>query len=121
MTGAGNAFVPCDGAVVVATATGTTGAVTATLPAVAKVTTWICGFDVSAIGGTAAVGPVTVTGLVGSKTLTYQLSSSAAGVVLSRTFTPCIPASAVDTGIGVTTTADGTATAVDVSAWGYQH
>ena len=33
-------------------ATGTTGAVTATLAANAGKTTWICGFDVSAIGGT---------------------------------------------------------------------
>jgi len=99
-------------------ATGTTGAVTATLAANAGKTTWICGFDVSAIGGTAAVGPVTVTGLL-SGTLTYQMSSSAAGVTLSRTFTPCLPGSAINQAIAVVTTADGTASAVDVQAWGF--
>jgi len=99
-------------------ATGTTGAVTATLAANAGKTTWICGFDVSAIGGTAAVGPVTVTGLL-SGTLTYQMSSSAAGVTLSRNFTPCLPGSALNQAIAVVTTADDTASAVDVQAWGF--
>jgi hypothetical protein len=98
---------------------GTTGAVVGTLAAASGKTTSICGFDVSAIGGTAAVGPITVAGLTGSS-MVYQMSSSAAGVTLSRTFTPCIPASATNTAITVTTTADGTATAVDVNAWGYR-
>lgn len=98
---------------------GTTGAVVGTLAAVASLTTYICGFDVSAIGGTAAVGPITVAGTVGSS-LVYQMSSTAAGVTLGRTYQPCIPASAVNTVITVTTTADGTASAVNVNAWGYQ-
>lgn len=98
---------------------GTTGAVVGTLAGVAAKTTYICSFDVSAIGGTAAVGPVVVAGLVGGS-FTYQASSSAAGVNLPRTFSPCIPASAVNTPITVTTTADGTATAVNVNAHGYQ-
>lgn len=100
-------------------ATGSTGAVVGTLAAQPFKTTYICGFDVSAIGGTAAIGPVTIAGTV-SGSLVYQLSSSAAGVTLSRAFTPCIPASAVNTAITITTTADGTATAVDVNAWGFQ-
>jgi hypothetical protein len=101
-----------------AIASGTTGAVVATLATIPGKTTWLCGFDVSAIGGTAAVGPVTVTGLIGG-TFTYQLASSASGVTLGRTFTPCIPASALNTTIVITTTADGTASAVNVQAWGY--
>jgi hypothetical protein len=100
-------------------ATGTTGAVVGTLAASPGRTTWICGFDVSAIGGTAAVGPITVAGLVGSS-MVYQIASSAGGVTLNRTYTPCIPASAVNTAITITTTADGTATAVDVNSWGFQ-
>ncbi len=100
-------------------ATGTTGAVVGTLAAAASVTTHICGFNVSAIGGTAAVGPVTVAGLVGSSQV-YQLTATAGGVMLQQTFNPCIPASAVNTAITVTTTADGTATAVDVNSWGYR-
>lgn len=99
--------------------TGSTGAVVGTLAAIPGQKTWICGFDVSGIGGTAALGPVVVAGLTGGS-FTYQISSTAAGITLSRTFTPCIPASAVNTAITVTTTADGTATAVDVNAWGFR-
>lgn len=100
-------------------ATGTTGAVVGTLTSAANKTAYICGFSVSAIGGTAAVGPITVAGLIGSSQV-YQLSSSAAGVTLSQNFYPCIPASATNTNITVTTTANGTATAVDVNSWGYR-
>lgn len=100
-------------------AAGTTGAVVGTLAAVANKTTYICGFNVSAIGGTAAVGPITIAGLVTASQV-YQGSSSAAGVTLGQSFTPCISASAVNTAITITTTANGTATAVDVNSWGYQ-
>ena len=101
-------------------ATGSTGAVVGTLAALAGKTTWICGFDVEAIGGTAAVGPITVAGLKGSS-MVFQASSTAAGGSVARmTFTPCVPASAANTAITITTTADGTATAVDVNSWGFQ-
>lgn len=98
---------------------GTTGAVVGTLAAVSGKTTYICGADISAIGGTAAVGPIVIAGTLGGS-LTYQMSSTAAGVTMSRTFSPCIPASAANTAITVTTTANGTATAVNVNSWGYQ-
>lgn len=101
-------------------ATGTTGAVVGTLAASATgKTTYICGFDVSAIGGAATVGPIVVAGLLGSS-MTYQFASTATGVTLGRAYSPCIPASAFNTAITVTTTADGTASAVDVNSWGYQ-
>lgn len=101
-------------------AAGTTGAVVGTLAAAALKTTFICGFNVQAIGGTAAVGPITVAGLVGSSQVYQGSSSAAGGPVASGTFTPCLPASAVNTAITVTTTANGTATAVNVNSWGYQ-
>lgn len=100
-------------------ASGTTGSVVGTLPAAVGKTTYICGFSVDAIGGTAAVGPITIAGLVGSS-MVFQLTSSATGAFRSMPFTPCIPASAVNTAITVTTTADGTASAVNVNSWGYQ-
>lgn len=100
-------------------ATGTTGAVVGTLAASAGKTTYICGFDVSGIGGTAAIGPITVAGTITASQV-YQLASTAGGVTFGMTFSPCIPASAVNTTITVTTTADGTATAVDVNSWGFQ-
>lgn len=107
------------GAGITGNAVGTTGAVVGTLAAAASKTTYICGFDVASIGGTAATGQITIAGLVGGSAI-YQLTSSATGTLLSRTFTPCIPASAVNTAITITTTANGTASAVNVNSWGYQ-
>lgn len=100
-------------------ATGTTGAVVGTLAAVSGKTTNICGFNVSAIGGTAAVGPITIANLI-TASMVYELASSVAGNSVTQTFTPCIPASASNTAITITTTADGTASAVAVNSWGYQ-
>lgn len=99
--------------------TGTTGAVVGTLGAASGVTTYICGFNVSALGGTAAVGPITVAGLVGSS-MVFQLSSLAGGANFTQQFFPCVPASAVNTAITITTTADGSASAVDVNSWGFR-
>lgn len=100
--------------------TGSTGAVVGTLAGTAGRTTYICGFDVSAIGGTAAVGPIVIAGLNGGS-LTYQGSSSATGgIVVREVFNPCIPASAVNTAITTTTTAASGANAVDVNSWGFQ-
>jgi hypothetical protein len=52
--------------------------------------------------------------------MVFQLFSSATGASRAVNFAPCVPASAVNTNITVTTTADGTATAVDVNSWGYR-
>lgn len=104
---------------VVGVSTGSTSAVTASIAAAQGRITYICGFDVSAIGGTATVGPITITNVNGS-TLTYQLASTASGNFLSRTFTPCLPGSGQNTAISVATTADGTASAVDVNVYGFQ-
>jgi len=112
----GVAAVPITG-----NATGTTGAVVGTLAGVANKTTYICGFHVDAIGGTASIGPVTLAGIVGSS-MVFQGSSTAAGGagIPWQQFTPCLPASAANTAITITTTADATATAVDVNSWGFQ-
>lgn len=115
-----NQWVPCPAvATITGNGTGTTGAVVGTLAAVAGKTTYICGFNVSAIGGTAAVGPITIAGLI-TASMVYELASSASGNAISQTFTPCIPASAANTPITTTTTADGSASAVAVNSWGFQ-
>lgn len=115
-----NQWVPCPSvATITGNATGTTGAVVGTLAAVAGKWTYICGFSVSAIGGTATVGPITIAGTV-TNSLIYQLASTATGNTLTQTFTPCIPANAANTVITITTTADGSASAVDVNSWGFQ-
>lgn len=103
-------------------ATGSTGAVVGTLAAAAGKLTYICGFNVQAIGGTATSGPVTIAGLVGASQV-YQTdvnSATQGKAIASASFTPCIPSSAVNTAVTVTTTANGTATAVNVNSWGYQ-
>ncbi len=116
---AGLVGYPPGSAAITGNATGSTGAVVGTLAAAAGKTTYICGFSVSAFGGTAAVGPITIAGTITSS-LVYQLASTASGNLLTQGFSPCIPASAVNTGITITTTADGSATAVDVNSWGFQ-
>ena len=99
-------------------ATGTTGAVVGTLTAVAGKTTFICGLSMSALGGTATIGPVTVAGLITASAI-YYMASTASGNFLTQTFRPCIPASAANTNITITTTADATASNVSVVSWGY--
>ena len=99
--------------------TGTTGAVVGTLAAATGKTTYICGLNVSATGGTAAIGPITVANTV-TGSLVFEMNSTVAGNNLSENFSPCIPASAADTAITTTTTSDGTASAVAVNSWGFQ-
>lgn len=100
-------------------ATGTTGAVVGTLAAASGKTTYICGLNVSATGGTAAIGPITVANTI-TGSLVFELNSSVSGTNISENFNPCIPANAADTAITTTTTADGTASAVAVNSWGFQ-
>ena len=100
---------------------GSTGAVTATMAALLGQINYVCSVHISALGGTATVGPITVAGLAGGNTLTYQVASLAAGNFLIVPFQPCFPASASNTAITVTTTADGTASAVDVNVIGYRN
>lgn len=97
---------------------GTTGAVVGTLAGAASKTTYLCDLDVSA-AGTGSIGPVTVAGLLGGSKV-FQLPVTAGGAPFSKSFNPCLPASAVNTAITITTTADGTATAVNVNSSGFQ-
>jgi hypothetical protein len=110
------------GVAITGNSTGTTGAVVGTLSGAAGKVTYICGFNVQAIGGTSTVGPITIAGLLTSSQV-YQTDVNSATVgktVASANFAPCIPASALNTAITITTTADATASAVDVNAWGYR-
>jgi hypothetical protein len=104
------------GAIITGNATGSTSAVVGTLAGAVGKTTYICGFSVSSTGS-AAVSPITVAGIVGSS-MVFQNLSAGAGI-LQQAFYPCVPASATNTAITVTTTADGTATAVNVNSWGF--
>ncbi len=114
-----NVGAPVAGVTAIAgNATGTTGAVVGTLTATSTTKAYISGFTVSALGGVATVGPITVAGLAGGSQV-YYLNSTATGNTLAINFSNPIPASAVNTNITVTTTADGTATSVAVNSWGF--
>lgn len=93
---------------------GTTGAVVGTLAAAAAKTTYLCDVDISAAGTGAYT--VTIAGLLGGSKV-YQM---VAPNIFTKPFTPCVPASAVNTAITVTTSANGTATAVNVNSSGFQ-
>lgn len=107
--------VPSILAIVAGNATGTTSAVVGTLAAAANKLTTMCDFDVSA-AGTGSVGPVTVAGLLGGSRV-YQITAPG---IISKSFAPCLPASAPNTAITITTTANASATAVDVNSSGTQ-
>ena len=113
---------------VTASATGSTGAITATLPAIAGKTTYICGFQFVGTNATAAntATNVTITGTI-SGTMNFGYPTLAAGAAVANTppvgeaFTPCIQASAVNTAIVVNGPALGAgATLATAAAWGYQ-
>lgn len=105
-----------------ASATGTTAATTATLATNTTTTTFICGFSIRANATAAATGNSTVTGTVtGTLNFTQWTAPAATGIGLTEmTFSPCVPASAVNTAIAVISAAPGTGGVVSVTAWGYQ-
>jgi hypothetical protein len=107
--------IPTNATLITGSGTGTTGAVSASLAGAVGKLTYICGIDITSTGGTASIGPVTTTGL--ATNFTWEL---AAGTQFQRTFSPCVPTSSGNTPITVTTTADGTATAVAVNLNGFQ-
>src|SRR5229473_4866103 len=83
---------------VTATATGTTAATAATLAATASVTNFVCGFDITADATTLTTGTAVLSGIIsGSLSYLQTVQAVASGTsTLSRTFNPCIPASAVN-------------------------
>lgn len=112
-----------DGAVAyTATATGTTGATTATLAGAAAVTTYICGFSIRANAAAAATGNATVTGVItATLNFTQWTAPNASGLgVTEEIFSPCIPASGTNQSIAVISAAPGTSGVVSVTAWGYK-
>jgi hypothetical protein len=125
----GTPFVPADSVSkrigVTAEATGTTAAVAATIPAVPGRTAYLCGLSVSPGSATTAItSSVTVTGLI-TGTLTWATGApvtavGVTGAVLTVPFTPCMPASAINSAIVVTSGALGAGGVNnDVNAWGF--
>lgn len=103
---------------------GAAAQITATLPAVAGRTTYLCGFYVDGLGATAgSVIEVSVAGCLGgtfTRKITIPAGATVAITPLQMDFTMPIPSSAVNTAIVVTvpTFGAGNTNAV-VRAWGY--
>jgi len=116
-----NSQYPTGAVPITASATGTTGATTATLTNVTAHTTYICGFSIRANATAAATGNATVTGTItGTLNFTQWTAPTASGLgVTEEIFTPCVPASAVSTSIAVVSAAPSTGGVVSVTAWGY--
>jgi len=118
---AGN-YIPFGSSPVTASATGTTTAITATLTGAANQNTYLCGFSIRANATGAATGNAAVTGTVNTMNFTQFTAPLASGIgVVEEQFNPCIPSSAINTNIVVTTAAPGSGGAVSVSAWGYTY
>lgn len=106
---------------VTATATGTTAATVATIPAVAGKTAYVCGFTITSDATALAVGTAVVSGTIsGSLSYLQGISAVTSGAGnLTQSFNPCIPASAANTAIVVTSAAAGTGGNTIVNAQGY--
>lgn len=120
--GSGSGGFPPNSIPVTSSATGTTGAVVATLPGTAGRFTYLCGF--TATGNEAATGAivaVTAAGTV-SGSLNFNISHPVTPALgtLVEAFNPCVPSSGQNTAITVTSAADAAGTNVAVSAWGFQ-
>ena len=105
-----------------ATAVGTTGALTITLPAAANQYTYVCGFTVTSVPGasaTAGVRAVTLSGIATTMNWSYLDPASGQGFV-GIAWPTCIPSTAVNTAITLTVPAT-TATNIAASSssmWG---
>lgn len=108
---------------IVASATGSTGATTATLTGAANVTTYICSYSVRANATAAATVSNTIAPIASGITMTHIMwvAPLASGLgVDEQIFMPCLPASAVNTSIAVISGAPGSGGAVTVTAAGYR-
>jgi hypothetical protein len=112
---------------ITASATGSTGAISATLAAAAGKFTYLCGFNYQGSQTTAAVSAnIVVTGTV-TATMNFGFVNLVTGAAspqpppVIQNFTPCVPSSAVNTPIVVTPPTLGAgATLATVSVWGFQ-
>lgn len=104
-----------------ASATGTTGATTATLTGTSTTTVYLCSYSVRANATAAANVQNTITGIIsGTRTDQMWVAPLASGLgVDEQLFTPCVPASAINTAIAVASGAPGSGGNVTVNATGY--
>lgn len=113
---------PTGATAITASATGTTGATTATLAGTSAKTTYICGYSIRANATAAATVTNTITGVITATLSSIMwVAPLASGIgVDEQIFSPCIPASATNTGIAIVSGAPGSGGTVSSRGWGYQ-
>lgn len=113
---------PAGATAITASATGTTGATTATLAGTGGKTTYICGYSIRANATAAATVTNTITGVITATLSSIMwVAPLASGIgVDEQIFSPCIPASATNTGIAIVSGAPGSGGTVSSRGWGYQ-
>lgn len=118
----GSGPYPAASTPITANVVGTTGAVSANLPATAGKTTYICGYQVQANANAAISVPnASITGTNGGLLPFIEAVAATPAVgTTAQVFTPCIPASAVNTQISVNAGAAGTGGNTAIYAWGFQ-
>jgi hypothetical protein len=113
-------------------ASATSGADTSTLSATLGSDpgrlTYVCGWAVSGLGATAATNVVVTVGNIfpgggGNTTLVYEYAFTATAVTpnvpIGNNFSPCLPTTAVGTGITVTVPGAAGNTVTNINLWGY--
>lgn len=107
---------------ITASATGTTAATTATLAGTSGKTTYICGYSIRANATAATTVTNTVTGVITATLSSIMwVAPLASGIGIDeQIFSPCIPASATNTGIAIVSGAPGSGGTVSSKGWGYQ-
>jgi hypothetical protein len=104
-----------------ATATSTTGTATATLAATASAITYLCTMSVRSNATAAVDGAISVTGPTTTLSYEHWTAPVASGIgITEMIFTPCVPASAVNTTIVVVGPAPSTGGNETVNLTGYQ-
>lgn len=113
---------PVGATAITASATGTTGATTATLAGTSGKTTYICGYSIRANATANTNVTNTITGVITAtlSSIMWVPANTAGLGVDEQIFSPCIPASATNTGIAIVSGAPGTGGLVSSKGWGYQ-
>ena len=115
-----SSFLPLGAIPIAGSATGTTAATQAVIPATGATQVWICGLYIGSTATAASIGNATITGIVGG-TLNFEMATGAspAVAITQRAFSPCVASAAGQTSIAVTSAAPGAGGTVSVTAWGY--
>lgn len=113
---------PTGATAITASATGTTAATTATLAGTSGKTTYICGYSIRANATAAATVTNTITGVITATLSSIMwVAPLASGIGIDeQIFSPCVPASATNTGIAIVSGAPGSGGTVSSKGWGYQ-